>query len=262
MKDTQYFSEFLKVAPLSLAIWRGIEAYQMSKIDINYKNPILDIGCGIGEFAGVFFESKVEVGVDIDKKDILKAQKVNKYKKLVLTDARKLPFKDASFNTVISNSVLEHIPAVARVFKESFRVLKPGGYLIYTVPIGSLYNNLFYTRLLQYLGLKKTSLLYYRLLNKVFKHINITPCDNWKNMTKNAGFKIITTHEMISPQATLIFDLTILLALPSQISRWLFGNRFILNFPGRIWLCEKLFGSLISEEVKKGSNLLVIARKS
>lgn len=262
MKNNDYFSRFLKVVPLSLAVWRAIEAYQMSKVNINYKNPILDIGCGFGEFGGVFFESKVEVGVDIDKKDILRARQVKKYRKLVLADARKLPFKEKSFRTVISNSVLEHIPGVDQVLKESYRVLKTNGYLIYTVPINKLYNNLFYTSLFESLGLKSLSHLYFRLLNKVFKHISITTKKTWLDKTKKAGFKIIYTKEMISKDSTRLFDLTILPALPSQITRWVFGKRLVINIPGRIWLYNKLFGRYITEDVDSGSNLLVVAQKT
>ncbi len=261
MKNNNYFNMFLKVAPLPLAVWRGIEAYQMSRLKIDYKKPILDIGCGFGEFAGVFFDSQVEVGIDIDEKDIIRAREVKKYNKLVLADARKLPFKAKSFNTVISNSVLEHIPKVDDVIKESYRVLKTKGYLIYTVPINRLYKNLFYTALLEKFGLKVFALIYYRLINKVFKHVNIFPKEKWLNMTKKAGFKIVYLQEMISPWSTRIFDLTIIPALPSQITRWFFGYRLILNFPGRIWILNKLFGGLISEKVKKGSNLLVVAQK-
>ena len=61
MRSSFYFRKFLKVAPLSLAIWRSIEAYQLAKNSINYKRPILDIGCGFGEFAGVFFNKTVDV---------------------------------------------------------------------------------------------------------------------------------------------------------------------------------------------------------
>lgn len=261
MDSSLYFTKFLKVAPLSLAIWRGIEAYQLSLAKTSYKRPILDIGCGFGEFAGVFFDKKVEVGIDIDDKDLLRARQVKKFKKLILADARKLPFNNNSYNTIFTNSVLEHIPNVDKVFKESYRILKPKGYLIYTVPINNLYNNLYFTSLFENLGLGILGLYYFRIINKIFKHVSILPKHQWLTMTKKAGFKIKLEKEIISKKSTRIFDLTLYPAFPSQLSRWLFGKRFILNIPGRIWLFNELFGSLISEEVESGSNLLVLAQK-
>lgn len=261
MKNNKYFEKFLKVVPVSLAIWRAIEAYQLSKLNVEFKRPILDIGCGFGEFAGVYFERQVEVGIDIDDKDILRARQIKKYKKLVLADARKLPFKNNYFKTVISNSVLEHIPDVGNVFSEIFRVLKPGGYLIYTVPLDKLYDNLFYTSFFEMFGLSFLAKQYFNLFNKVFKHVNMFPKEKWLKLTENAGFEIVIEREIISPKATKMFDLTILPALPSQISRWLLGHRFVISIPGKIWLSNKLFGSLITENCLSGSNFLVVARK-
>jgi len=44
-----------------------------------------------------------------------------------LCDAKRLPFADASFDAVISNSIVHHIPQPADVLREMVRVAKPGG---------------------------------------------------------------------------------------------------------------------------------------
>ena len=44
-------------------------------------------------------------------------------------DAKQMPFADASFDAVMSNSIVHHIPAPAAVFAEMTRVVKPGGLL-------------------------------------------------------------------------------------------------------------------------------------
>ena len=52
----------------------------------------------------------------------------------VFGDGRRLPFADASFETVLSTEVLEHVLAPAEVLREMARVLKPEGRLLLTVP--------------------------------------------------------------------------------------------------------------------------------
>jgi ubiquinone/menaquinone biosynthesis C-methylase UbiE len=42
-------------------------------------------------------------------------------------DAKKMPFENGSFDAVISNSIVHHIPAPLTVFSEMARVVKPGG---------------------------------------------------------------------------------------------------------------------------------------
>ena len=49
-------------------------------------------------------------------------------------DATRLPFADATFDTVVTSEVLEHIQDDVAAIKELHRVLKPGGTLGVTVP--------------------------------------------------------------------------------------------------------------------------------
>jgi SAM-dependent methyltransferase len=49
-------------------------------------------------------------------------------------DAAALPFDDASFDTVVSFQVLEHVPEPREVLAEMHRVLRPGGTLFVTTP--------------------------------------------------------------------------------------------------------------------------------
>lgn len=52
----------------------------------------------------------------------------------VKADICNLPFEDGSFDTIICNHVLEHIPDDAKAMQELHRVLKPGGTAIVQVP--------------------------------------------------------------------------------------------------------------------------------
>jgi SAM-dependent methyltransferase len=53
-------------------------------------------------------------------------------------DITGIPFPDNSFDSVICNHVLEHIPDCLQAVKEIFRVLKPKGYAILQTPYSKL----------------------------------------------------------------------------------------------------------------------------
>ncbi len=52
-------------------------------------------------------------------------------------DATAIPVADASFDAVLCTEMLEHVPEPIRVVRELARILKPGGSLILTAPLGS-----------------------------------------------------------------------------------------------------------------------------
>ncbi|WP_417199103.1 class I SAM-dependent methyltransferase [Bizionia sp.] len=52
----------------------------------------------------------------------------------VKADICNLPFKDNSYDIILCNHVLEHIPDDTKAMQELFRVMKPGGYGIFQIP--------------------------------------------------------------------------------------------------------------------------------
>jgi SAM-dependent methyltransferase len=50
-------------------------------------------------------------------------------------DMQALPFKDGEFDLVVHSDTLEHIPDPVRGLAECRRVLRPGGYCAFTVPV-------------------------------------------------------------------------------------------------------------------------------
>ena len=90
---------------------------------------LLDLGCGDRPYAGIV-GAKVEscVGLEYDR------QRYARTPPEVWGSALDLPFREASFDAVLSAQVLEHVPEPERMFCEISRVLKPGGHLILTAP--------------------------------------------------------------------------------------------------------------------------------
>lgn len=270
-----YFSKYLKIAPFSLAVWRAAEADAIFRTYIKFKygssrkkrgkllfqKPVLDVGCGFGEFAGVFFDTQIEMGIDISMDDLIKAKNGRKYKNLMAVDARQMRFKENTFSTVISVSVLEHIPHPELSIKEVYRVTKKGGIFIYTVPTSTLNDHLFYPQFFRSLGLTHFARLYLETYHKVFKHINLYTTNRWKQMTEEAGFKVIQTEGTFTSSLVKAFDIFLLSALPSQMSRWLIGTRWVwaLEIKKRILL--PLFNYLVRKGSYTESNIVVIAQK-
>lgn len=52
----------------------------------------------------------------------------------VKADICDLPFEDNSFDTILCNHVLEHIPNDTKAMQELYRILKPGGMAILQIP--------------------------------------------------------------------------------------------------------------------------------
>lgn len=57
------------------------------------------------------------------------------YNGVLCVDLCNMPFEDNTFDFVISEDVLEHIEGYEKALREIFRVLKPGGKHIFTVPL-------------------------------------------------------------------------------------------------------------------------------
>lgn len=89
---------------------------------------LLDIGCGRKPYRDLFPQVEEYVGVDLPSTGYGTGS-VD-----VLGDGQRLPFRDASFDTVFCSEVLEHVPEPGRLVLEVARILKPGGTLILTTP--------------------------------------------------------------------------------------------------------------------------------
>ncbi|MDE2028730.1 MAG: methyltransferase domain-containing protein [Candidatus Omnitrophica bacterium] len=111
---------------------------------------VLDLGCGTGR--DVYIVSKLvgqegfSIGIDMTSEQLAVAQKYKDvqmkkfgyekcnvdFRKGYIEDLKEAGIKDNSIDVVVSNCVINLSPDKTQVFKEIFRVLKPGGELYFS----------------------------------------------------------------------------------------------------------------------------------
>jgi SAM-dependent methyltransferase len=96
---------------------------------------IVDIGCGYGRLLSKIGNNRELYGLDISPASIKAAVVWVKHGNFCIGDARNTPYQSGSFDYLICAQVLEHIENDS-VIHECFRVLKPNGKALITVPNG------------------------------------------------------------------------------------------------------------------------------
>lgn len=93
------------------------------------RGRLIDIGCGVKPMQK-YTAGRVHRHIGIDQpKNLHGAAYVD-----VHSNAYQTPFKNCSFESALCTAVLEHLEEPFLAIQECFRVLKPGGAAVYTVP--------------------------------------------------------------------------------------------------------------------------------
>lgn len=117
---------------------------------------ILDVGCWDGSATRAYAEAfrAAALGVEIFDGPAAEARRRALEVAQLDLEADSFPWPDASVDLVIANQVLEHLKNVWLPMAEMVRVLRPGGWLIVSVPnLSSLHN-----RIMLLLGLQPSSI--------------------------------------------------------------------------------------------------------
>ena len=105
------------------------------------KQTILDVGCGLGMYVQAFRRFSHDVhGVDVDGEKLAKA--ILTLPNLSQAVAEGLPYRDGTFDVVLSHEVIEHVVDDRQAMAEAVRVLRcpapaggrPGGRLVVFAP--------------------------------------------------------------------------------------------------------------------------------
>jgi|GEM_PF-1587466 len=244
----------------SSALYRAIELRQIYEgcKNIEFETPSLDIGSGDGKIAEILFDNKFTYGIDNgEANDYQIAIDKNRYGKVLLESAEKMSLPDKSVNFAFSNSVLEHIPDIEAVFRETSRVLVDGGYFVFTTPTKYFKKYISLSKTLDVVGLNIINRLYSEYRNKALNHYHLHDREFYTNMLPQYGLKVVDHSYAVSKETLRAWDR---MALKIKFLK-LFGVNIETKLKEQE--TEKITDLYNEDRLSEleGGNLLIIARK-
>jgi len=190
-----------------VGLWRAVEL-RVAAEEERYEHPLLDLGCGDGLVGQVIFgaQGAVDVGLDLWADQLCRAAQSGVYRHVDLADGRHLPYPTGAFATVVSNSVLEHVPDVVRVLGEAGRVLRIGGRFVFTVPSDAFRYLLDgYIRRMA-AGDVRGAERYAAAVDARLGHCHYHTPTEWQRLLAAAGMTMVKAHYYISQETERLWD--------------------------------------------------------
>ncbi|HRE49112.1 MAG TPA: class I SAM-dependent methyltransferase [Aggregatilineales bacterium] len=194
---------------------------------------LLEMGCGLGHLIGLLQDDFDCVGIDLAEYAVHETRKNAPRARAMVQSADDLSiFKDGEFAVVVALHLVEHLPDPQQTLHEVYRILKPGGLLLYATP------NPIYP-------LRRLKDPFTDAIGKDPTHINVQAPAEWRTWTKDAGFRILRHF------GDGLWDVPYVKGIPTKLQFALFGLPALLQVLTQTTLTPRSLGV----------NQIVIARR-
>jgi SAM-dependent methyltransferase len=221
----RFLRSYWAETPFPLAFERTWECKLLARR--RFVRPVLDVGCGEGLFAHMLFREPLETGIDPNGHELERAERLGAYRELIKCPGDRIPKPDGAYQTIFSNSVLEHIPDLDPVLIEMRRLLAPGGRMYVTVPSHRYDHYTMVNQTLSLLGLNGLAQRYRTFFNGFWRHYHYHDLAGWQSRFTQHGFQVLESCTYGPKALCLLNDLLVPACLPSMVLKRL-ANRWTL----------------------------------
>lgn len=252
--------QHLKTLPAFRALLRAVEARFYQQLD--FPGPVLDIGCGDGNFTELTLAQTIEVGIDPWWGPLQKARRSGKYGLVLQNAGAEWPFPNHTFATAYSNSVLEHIPDIQSVLNEASRVLRPGGQFVMTMPSHLFTEYLGGAGFFERLGLPGAANKYRDFFNFISRHAHTDPPERWAERLAQAGFRVARWQYYFSKGALRALEIGHVQGVPSAVLHALTGQWILAPWEENLRYTDRWLRPFFEEPFPaEGAYIFIVAEK-
>lgn len=197
------------------------------------ERTLLEMGSGLGHLLGLLMDDFACTGIDLDAWPVEQTRRnAPRAQAFVQSAADLSPFEDGQFSVVVALHLVEHLPDPAQTVREVYRLLQPGGLMLFATPNPGY-------------GLRRFKDTTTDAIGKDPTHINCQPPEVWREWSEAAGFRVLRHF------GDGLWDVPYLPLLPNVVQFGLFGFPAFLQV-----ITRRAFIPL-----NQGVNQILIARK-